>query len=88
MKVFWLKIKIWLSERSYFERQILLIHLTKTYKTTEYLRIEGVLDFIELRMLRTADYLRQRNILGESNVYSYGTPLVFHIGPNIIVCPP
>ena len=50
------------------------------YKTTEYLRMKGVLDTIELRMLRRADYLRERNILGESHVYSYGTLSVFHIG--------
>ena len=52
----------------------------KNYKTTEYLRMKGVLDFIELRMLRRADYLRKRNILGDSDVYSYGMPSVFHIG--------
>ena len=39
-----------------------------------------VLDSIELRMLRRADYMRERNILGESHICSYGTPSVFHIG--------
>ena len=52
----------------------------KIYKTTEYLRMKGVLDSVELRMLRRADYMRERNILGESHVYSYGTPSVLHIG--------
>ena len=50
------------------------------YKTTEYLRMKGVLDFTELQMLRRANYMRERNILGESHVYSYGTPSVFHFG--------
>ena len=52
----------------------------KIYKTTEYLRMKSVLDSIELRMLRRADYMRERNILGESHVYSYRTPSVSHIG--------
>ena len=51
-----------------------------TNKTTEYLRMKGVLDSIEWRMLRRTDYLRQRNILGESHAYSNGTLSVFHIG--------
>ena len=42
--------------------------------------MKGVLDSMELRMLRRADYMRERNILGESHVYSYGTPSVLHIG--------
>ena len=50
------------------------------YKTTEYLRMKGVLDSIKLRMLRRADYMREHNILGESHVYSYGRLSVVHIG--------
>ena len=54
--------------------------VSKIYKTTEYLRMKGVLDSIKLRMLRRADYMREHNILGESHVYSYRTLSVFHIG--------
>ena len=43
----------------------------QNYKTTEYLRMKGVLDSIELWVLRRADYMRVRNILGESHVHSY-----------------
>ena len=46
------------------------------YKTTEYLRMKGVLYSIELRMLRRADYLRERNILRESHVHNYETQSV------------
>ena len=53
---------------------------TMNYKTTKYLRMKGVLDSIELRMLRRADYLRECNISGESHVCSYETLSVFHIG--------
>ena len=53
------------------------------YKTTEYLRVKGALDSIELRMLRRADYLRECNILEESHIYSHGTPSVFHFGREI-----
>ena len=35
------------------------------YKTTEYLRIKGVLGSIEWDRLRRVDYMRERNILGE-----------------------
>ena len=50
------------------------------YKTTKYLHMKGVLDSIELRMLRRADYMRECNILGESHIYSYRTLSVFHFG--------
>ena len=53
------------------------------YKTTEYLRMKGILDSIDLRMLGRADYIRERSIFGESHVYSYGTPSVFHFGREI-----
>ena len=43
------------------------MHADMNYKTTEYLRMKGVLDSIELRMRRRADYMRERNILGESH---------------------
>ena len=33
--------------------------------------MKGVLDSIELSMPRRADYMRDRNILGESHVHSY-----------------
>ena len=46
------------------------------YQTTEYLRMKGVLDSIELRMLRRADYLRERNTLRESHAHSYETQSV------------
>ena len=49
-------------------------------KTTEYLRMKGVSDSIELWMLMRADYMRESNIFGEPQVYSYGTPSVFHNG--------
>ena len=45
--------------------------------------MKDVLNSFELRMLRRADYLRERNIFGESHVYSYGTLPVFHIGQEI-----
>ena len=45
--------------------------------------MKDVLNSFELRMLRRADYLRERNIFGESHVYSYGTLPVFHIGREI-----
>ena len=32
--------------------------------------MKGVLDSIELRMLRRADYIRERNILGESHTFT------------------
>ena len=50
------------------------------YKTTKYIRIKGILHSIELRMPRRTKYMKERNILGESHVYSYGTPSVVHIG--------
>ena len=53
------------------------------YKTTEYLRMKGVLDSIELWMLRRADYMRERNILGESHNCSYKTLPVFHFWQEI-----
>ena len=40
------------------------------YKTTKYLHMKGVLDSIELRMLRRADYMRECNILGESHTFT------------------
>ena len=45
--------------------------------------MKDVLNSFELRMLRRAGYLRERNIFGESHVYSYGTLPVFHIGQEI-----
>ena len=42
--------------------------------------MQGVLDSTELRMLRRVDYLRDRNILGESHVQSYVTPSVLMLG--------
>ena len=53
------------------------MHADMNYKTTEYLRMKGVLDSIELRMRRRADYMRERNILGESH---FTATEVFHIG--------
>ena len=52
----------------------------ENYKTTEYLRMKGVLNSIELRMLRRVDYMRGRNILGESHVQSYVTPAALMLG--------
>ena len=49
-------------------------------KTTDYLHMKGVLDSIELQMLRRVDYLREHNILGESHVQSYVTPSVLMLG--------
>ena len=45
--------------------------------------MKGVLDSIELRMLRRADYMRECNVFGESHVYGYGMSPVFHIAQEI-----
>ena len=42
--------------------------------------MKGVLDFIELRMLKRVNYIRKRNTLGESHIQSYVTPSVFMLG--------
>ena len=42
--------------------------------------MQGVLDSIELRMLRRVDYLTDRKILGESHVQSYVTQSVLVLG--------
>ena len=62
----------------------------RNYKTTEYLRMNGVLDSIELQVLRRADYMRERNILGESHILSYEKQSVRVNGWELggqIVCP-
>ena len=43
---------------------------TTICKTTEYLCMKGVLDFIELRMLRRADYMRESIISLESHKFT------------------
>ena len=53
-----------------------LIFQKVIYKTTEDLRMEGVLDSIELQILRRIEYMRERKILAESHVQSYVTPSV------------
>ena len=40
----------------------------------------GVLDSIELQMVRRVDYMRDCNTLGESDVQSYRTPSVLMLG--------
>ena len=64
---------------------------TMIYKTTEYLRMKGVLDSIELRMLRRADYMRECNILRESHVHRYETQSVgvngWELGEQIVCSP-
>ena len=61
------------------------------YKTTEYLRMKGVLDSIELQMLRRADYMRECNILRESHVHSYKTQSArvngWELGEQIVCSP-
>ena len=42
--------------------------------------MKDVLDSIELRMLRIVDYLRDRNILGESHVQNYVMSSVLLLG--------
>ena len=54
-----------------------------TKQPNTYLRIKGVSDSIGLQMLRRVDYPRERNILGVSHVFSFGTPSIFHIGREI-----
>ena len=44
------------------------------------LRYEGCFGFHRNANAKGADYMRERNFLGESHVYSYGTTSVFHIG--------
>ena len=42
--------------------------------------MKGVLDSIELPILKTVDYLRERNILGESHVQGCVAPSVLILG--------
>ena len=42
--------------------------------------MKDVLDSIELRMLRIVDYLRDRNILGESHVQNYVMSSILLLG--------
>ena len=63
----------------------------RNYKTTEYLRMKGVLDSIELRLLRRADCMKEHNILRESHVHSYKMQSVQENGWEVggqIVCSP
>ena len=52
-----------------FEAKPKILIDQQNYKTIEYVRIKGVLNSIELRMLRRVDYLWERNIL-ESHVFT------------------
>ena len=80
--------KFWLATYLIF---MLVKSSTESYKTTEYLHMEGVLDSIEIRMLRRADYMKERNILRQSHIHSYETQSVrvngWELGGQIVCSP-
>ena len=61
-------------------RRIPFEKFQKILKTTEYLRVMGFFDSIKLRMLRRADYARERKFLKASHVHSYKMEAVHNLG--------